>query len=104
MQNLVSNNKMEIQSVIVSKSYPVSTNSTTSTYGRGTGHSIARLAGSENNNLNDNQQTITNHAQFYGNIFIYMNLFHRYMQILLRAFARSHATLSSLLPLSCYSQ
>lgn len=70
--------------MIVSKSYPVSTNSTTSTYGRGTGHSIARLAGSENNNLNDNQQTITNHAQFYGNIFIYMNLFHRYMQILLR--------------------
>ncbi|EFN68385.1 Putative transcription factor capicua [Camponotus floridanus] len=65
MQNLVPNNKMEIQSVIVSKSYPVSTNSTTSTYGRGTGHSIARLAGSENNNLNDNQQTITNHAQFY---------------------------------------
>ncbi|XP_070150484.1 protein capicua homolog isoform X2 [Polyergus mexicanus] len=62
VQNLVSNNKMEIQSVIVSKSYPVSTNSTTSTYGRGTGHSIARLAGSENN---DNQQAITNHAQFY---------------------------------------
>ncbi|KAL6430569.1 hypothetical protein ACFW04_007861 [Cataglyphis niger] len=62
VQNLVSNNKMEIQSVIVSKSYPVSTNSTTSTYGRATSHSIARLAGSENN---DNQQTITNHAQFY---------------------------------------
>ncbi|XP_072750573.1 uncharacterized protein Cic isoform X2 [Anoplolepis gracilipes] len=60
MQNLVSNNK-EIQSVIVSKSYPVSTNSTTSTYGRGNAHSIARLAGSENN---DNQ-AITNNAQFY---------------------------------------
>lgn len=103
MQNLVSNNKMEIQSVIVSKSYPVSTNSTTSTYGRGTGHSIARLAGSENNNLNDNQQTITNHAQFYGNIFIYLYKFiSQNTQILLRAFAQLHAALS--LFLSCYSQ
>jgi len=62
VQSLVSNNKMEIQSVIVSKPYPVSTNSTTSTY-RGIGHSIARLAESENN---DNQLA-TNHAQFYGN-------------------------------------
>ncbi|XP_032676177.1 protein capicua homolog isoform X5 [Odontomachus brunneus] len=60
VQNLVPNNKMEIQSVIVSKPYPVSTNSTTSTY-RGIGHSIARLAESENS---DNQLA-TNHAQFY---------------------------------------
>ncbi|XP_026824235.1 protein capicua homolog isoform X2 [Ooceraea biroi] len=60
VQSLVSNNKMEIQSVIVSKPYPVSTNSTTSTY-RGIGHSIARLAESENN---DNQLA-ANHAQFY---------------------------------------
>ncbi|XP_067209747.1 protein capicua homolog isoform X3 [Linepithema humile] len=59
VQNLVSN-KMEIQSVIVTKPYPVSTNSsTTSTYRGGFGHSIARLAESD-----DNQPT-TNHAQFY---------------------------------------
>lgn len=63
VQNLVPNNKMEIQSVIVSKPYPVSTNSTTSTY-RGIGHSIARLAESENS---DNQLAAANHAQFYGN-------------------------------------
>ncbi|XP_025993215.1 putative transcription factor capicua isoform X2 [Solenopsis invicta] len=66
MQNLVSNNKTEIQSVIVSKPYStaLSTISTTSTY-RGIGHSIARLAESENN---DNQLA-TNHTQFYvGNI------------------------------------
>lgn len=68
VQNLVPNNKMEIQSVIVSKPYPVSTNSTTSTY-RGIGHSIARLAESENS---DNQLA-TNHAQFYGNP--WMNFF-----------------------------
>ncbi|XP_020282979.1 putative transcription factor capicua isoform X3 [Pseudomyrmex gracilis] len=61
VQSMVSNNKMEIQSVIVSKPYPVSTNSTTSTY-RGIGHSIARLAESENN---DNQ-LVANHAQFYA--------------------------------------
>jgi hypothetical protein len=75
VQSLVSNNKMEIQSVIVSKPYPVSTNSTTSTY-RGIGHSIARLAESENN---DNQLA-TNHAQFYGNsrmlLIIITNNFH----------------------------
>lgn len=66
VQSLVPNNKIqEIQSVIVSKPYSVSTNSTTSTY-RGIGHSIARLAESENN---DNQLT-TNHAQFYGNLYI----------------------------------
>lgn len=66
---MVSNNKMEIQSVIVSKPYPVSTNSTTSTY-RGIGHSIARLAESENN---DNQ-LVANHAQFYGNFFFYIKI------------------------------
>ncbi|XP_011629642.1 putative transcription factor capicua isoform X2 [Pogonomyrmex barbatus] len=62
VQSLASNNKMEIQSVIVSKPYPatLSTVSNTSTY-RGIGHSIARLAESENN---DNQLA-TNHAQFY---------------------------------------
>jgi len=56
---------MEIQSVIVSKPYStaLSTISTTSTY-RGIGHSIARLAESENS---DNQLT-TNHTQFYGNL------------------------------------
>lgn len=66
MQNLVSNNKMEIQSVIVSKPYSaatLSTISTTSSY-RGIGHSIARLAESENS---DNQLA-TNHTQFYGNL------------------------------------
>ncbi|XP_025157764.1 putative transcription factor capicua isoform X4 [Harpegnathos saltator] len=62
VQNLVPNNKMEIQSVIVSKPYPVSTNSTTSTYRGHGGHSIARLTEPENS---DNQLT-TNHAQFYG--------------------------------------
>ncbi|XP_011053409.1 PREDICTED: putative transcription factor capicua isoform X2 [Acromyrmex echinatior] len=63
VQSLVSNNKMEIQSVIVSKPYPaaLSTISTTSTY-RGIGHSIARLAESENNN---DSQLATNHTQFY---------------------------------------
>ncbi|XP_011878028.1 PREDICTED: putative transcription factor capicua isoform X6 [Vollenhovia emeryi] len=62
VQSLVSNNKMEIQSVIVSKPYStaLSTISTTSTY-RGIGHSIARLAESENS---DNQLA-TNHTQFY---------------------------------------
>jgi len=57
---------MEIQSVIVSKPYPaaLSTISTTSTY-RGIGHSIARLAESENNN---DSQLATNHTQFYGNL------------------------------------
>ncbi|XP_011703161.1 PREDICTED: protein capicua homolog isoform X4 [Wasmannia auropunctata] len=63
VQSLVSNNKMEIQSVIVSKppySTALSTISTTSTY-RGIGHSIARLAESENS---DNQLA-TNQTQFY---------------------------------------
>ncbi|KAL0123954.1 hypothetical protein PUN28_006048 [Cardiocondyla obscurior] len=62
VQSLVSNNKMEIQSVIVSKPYStaLSTISTTSSY-RGIGHSIARLAESENS---DNQLA-TNHTQFY---------------------------------------
>jgi len=53
---------MEIQSVIVSKPYSATLSTTTSTY-RGIGHSIARLAESENN---DNQLA-TNHTQFYGN-------------------------------------
>ncbi|XP_071650429.1 uncharacterized protein Cic isoform X3 [Temnothorax longispinosus] len=62
VQSLVSNNKMEIQSVIVSKPYSAAlpTISTTSSY-RGIGHSIARLAESENS---DNQLA-TNHTQFY---------------------------------------
>ena len=50
---------METQSVIVSKPYPVSTTSTTSTY-RGIGHSITRLAEPEKNE--------NNHAQFYGKL------------------------------------
>lgn len=66
VQSLVSNNKMEIQSVIVSKPYTVSTNSTTSAYRGHIGHSVARLAEPENS---DNQLA-TNHAQFYGNIYI----------------------------------
>lgn len=51
--------------MIVSKPYSttLSTISTTSTY-RGIGHSIARLAESENS---DNQLA-TNHTQFYGNL------------------------------------
>ncbi|XP_076237685.1 putative transcription factor capicua isoform X6 [Calliopsis andreniformis] len=59
-QGLVSGNKMETQSVIVSKPYSVSTTSTTSTY-RGIGHPIARLAEPEKNE----NQVGTNHAQFY---------------------------------------
>ncbi|CAL7948398.1 unnamed protein product [Xylocopa violacea] len=59
-QGLVSGNKMETQSVIVSKPYSVSTTPTTSTY-RGIGHPIARLAELEKN---ENQMG-TNHAQFY---------------------------------------
>ncbi|XP_029031928.2 putative transcription factor capicua isoform X3 [Osmia bicornis bicornis] len=59
-QGLVSSNKMETQSVIVSKSYPVSTTSTTSNY-RGIGHPIARLAEPEKNE----NQVGNNHAQFY---------------------------------------
>lgn len=60
-QGLVSGNKMETQSVIVSKPYSVSTTSTTSTY-RGIGHSITRLAESEKGE----NQVGNNHAQFYG--------------------------------------
>ncbi|XP_076750311.1 putative transcription factor capicua isoform X6 [Xylocopa sonorina] len=59
-QGLVSGNKMETQSVIVSKPYSVSTTPTTSTY-RGIGHPIARLAELEKNE----NQIGTNHAQFY---------------------------------------
>nr|XP_012147638.1 PREDICTED: protein capicua homolog isoform X2 [Megachile rotundata] len=60
-QGLISNNKMETQSVIVSKSYSVSTTpSTTSNY-RGIGHPIARLAEPEKNE----NQVGNNHAQFY---------------------------------------
>ncbi|XP_060817869.1 putative transcription factor capicua isoform X3 [Bombus pascuorum] len=59
-QGLVSGNKMETQSVIVSKPYSVSTTSTTSTY-RGIGHSITRLAESEKSE----NQVGNNHAQFY---------------------------------------
>lgn len=62
-QGLVSGIKMETQSVIVSKPYSVSTTSTTSNY-RGIGHPIARLAESEKNE----NQTGTNHAQFYGKL------------------------------------
>ncbi|XP_076636096.1 putative transcription factor capicua isoform X9 [Colletes latitarsis] len=58
-QGLVSN-KLETQSVIVSKPYSVSTTSTTSTY-RGIGHPIARLAEPEKNE----NQVGNNHAQFY---------------------------------------
>ncbi|XP_066597113.1 protein capicua homolog isoform X2 [Prorops nasuta] len=60
VQNLIPSNKVEAQSVIVSKPYPVSTNANTPTY-HGIGHSIARLAESEKT---DNQIS-TNHAQFY---------------------------------------
>nr|XP_050864104.1 protein capicua homolog isoform X2 [Vespula vulgaris] len=60
-QNLISGTKVEAQSVIVSKHYPVSTNSTTSPY-RGISHSIARLAESDKNDT----QIVSNHAQFYG--------------------------------------
>lgn len=60
-QNLISGTKVEAQSVIVSKHYPVSTNSTTSPY-RGISHSIARLAESDKNDT----QLASNHAQFYG--------------------------------------
>ncbi|XP_015429478.1 PREDICTED: protein capicua homolog isoform X5 [Dufourea novaeangliae] len=59
-QGLVSGNKMETHSVIVSKPYSVSTTSTTSTY-RGIGHPVARLAESEKNE----NQVGNNHAQFY---------------------------------------
>ncbi|XP_053974368.1 putative transcription factor capicua isoform X4 [Hylaeus anthracinus] len=59
-QGLVSGNKLETQSVIVSKPYSVSTTSTTSTY-RGIGHPIARLAEPEKNE----NQVGNNHAQFY---------------------------------------
>nr|XP_031836030.1 putative transcription factor capicua isoform X2 [Nomia melanderi] len=59
-QGLISGNKMETQSVIVSKPYSVSTTSTTSTY-RGIGHPIARLAEPEKNE----NQVGNNHAQFY---------------------------------------
>ncbi|KAG7206273.1 hypothetical protein KM043_003656 [Ampulex compressa] len=60
VQSLVSNSKMETQSVIVTKPYSGTTTSTTSTY-RGIGHSIARLAEPEKND----HQMGTNHAQFY---------------------------------------
>nr|XP_033330667.1 putative transcription factor capicua isoform X4 [Megalopta genalis] len=59
-QGLVSGNKMETQSVIVSKPYSVSTTSTTSSY-RGIGHPITRLAEPEKNE----NQVGSNHAQFY---------------------------------------
>ncbi|XP_061927814.1 putative transcription factor capicua isoform X12 [Apis cerana] len=59
-QALVSGNKMETQSVIVTKPYSVPTTSTTSTY-RGIGHPIARLAEPEKNE----NQIGNNHAQFY---------------------------------------
>ncbi|XP_076675834.1 putative transcription factor capicua isoform X8 [Andrena cerasifolii] len=59
-QGLIPGNKMETQSVIVSKPYSVSTTSTTSTY-RGIGHPIARLAEPEK----IENQVGTNHAQFY---------------------------------------
>ncbi|XP_026669551.1 putative transcription factor capicua isoform X6 [Ceratina calcarata] len=59
-QGLISGNKMETQSVIVSKPYPVSTSSTTSTY-RGMSHPITRLADSEKNE----NQIGNNHAKFY---------------------------------------
>ncbi|XP_076650659.1 putative transcription factor capicua isoform X1 [Halictus rubicundus] len=59
-QCLASGNKMETQSVIVSKPYSISTTSTTSTY-RGIGHPIARLAEPEKNE----NQVGNNHAQFY---------------------------------------
>ncbi|XP_012530902.1 putative transcription factor capicua isoform X3 [Monomorium pharaonis] len=61
VQNLVSNNKMETQSVIVSKPYSTTLSTISPTTYRGINHSIARLAEPENN---DNQLT-TNHTQFY---------------------------------------
>jgi len=70
---------MEIQSVIVSKPYSATLSTTTSTY-RGIGHSIARLAESENN---DNQLA-TN--QFYGNPSEFVYTSHLYIVIIHRNF------------------
>ena len=61
MQTLVSGNKVEAPSVIVAKSYAVTTSNPSTPSHRGIGHSIARLAETEKK---DN--SMSNHVQFYS--------------------------------------
>ncbi|XP_063980469.1 protein capicua homolog isoform X3 [Diachasmimorpha longicaudata] len=61
IQNLVPGNKVDTPSVIVTKSYSVTTSCPSTPSYRGIGHSIARLAESEKKE----NPVVTNHAHFY---------------------------------------
>ncbi|XP_033211435.1 protein capicua homolog isoform X4 [Belonocnema kinseyi] len=63
LQNLIPGSKVESHGVIVSKSYPATTTNPSTPSYRGIGHSIARLAESEKNDI----QMSTNHNQTYAN-------------------------------------
>lgn len=60
MQNLVAGNKVETPSVIVAKSYPVTTSNPSTPSHRGIGHSIARLAETDKK-----ENPLPNHVPFY---------------------------------------